>query len=92
MVLSARADNPSEGEVVARDVQVVYQGGEIVTGVDLEFKALREEGSEYECEDGSVVRIRTVVSKIVRLKDKKNEAGEPVFVVTATTTVASAAS
>lgn len=54
--------------------------GELVAGVALDFEPLREAWNEYRCEDGSLVRLRTIVSRIVKL-ERLNELGEPMFQV-----------
>ena len=71
---------------MARDVQVLHEG-EIVAGRELEFTPKGEIAGEFTCEDGSVVRLRTVINKIVRLNDRRNAAGEPIFLVNLMTAV-----
>jgi hypothetical protein len=60
-------------------VRVKYKN-EFVEGEELAFEPLKESWNEYRCEDGSYVRMKLVVSKIVKL-DVVNEQGEPVYQV-----------
>ncbi len=64
---------------MAKQTKVPFRG-EQVDAVELSFATVREEWNEYKCEDGSTIRLKTVVSKIHR-SDQKNEAGEPIFMV-----------
>ena len=64
---------------MAKQTKVPFQG-EQVDAVELSFETVREEWNEYKCEDGSTIRLKTVVSKIHR-SDQKNEAGEQIFMV-----------
>jgi len=63
-----------------RIVKVPYQGL-TVDGIEVDFKALREEWNEYEASDGSTVRLKVIVTNIVRLKDKFDSVGNPIYVV-----------
>ena len=59
----------------------VFVQGKQVDAVELSFETVREEWNEYKCEDGSTIRLKTVVSKIHR-SDLRNEVtGEPIFMV-----------
>jgi len=62
-------------------------GNEMVDGEELEFEPLKESWNEYRCEDGSYVKLKVVVSKIVRL-DKHNPQGEPIYQIMSTNVVA----
>lgn len=61
-------------------------GDEWVEGEELEFEPLREGWNEYRCSDGSLVKLKTVVSKITRL-NKQNPQGEPIYVVASTNVI-----
>lgn len=53
---------------------------EWVEGEELDFEPLKESWNEYRCTDGTYVRLKIVVSKIVKL-DKWNPQGEPIYQV-----------
>ncbi len=55
--------------------------GRQVEGESLRFKALSEPWCEFECEDGSTVRLKVVVSDIVRIDEIVSPEGEPIYVV-----------
>lgn len=69
-----------------RHVKLRFQE-EWVEGEELDFEPLKESWNEYRCEDGSYVKIKIVVSKIIRL-EKTNPNGEPVYQVQSTNVVA----
>lgn len=55
--------------------------GEWVTGEKLEFKSTSIEPTiTYELNDGSRLRVRTLVTSVIRL-DKYNQIGEPIYFV-----------
>jgi hypothetical protein len=56
-------------------------GVETVDGVDLDFRTLREEWNEYETEDGTRVRVKLVVSGIIRTDRYDHQADQPIYVV-----------
>lgn len=63
-----------------RDTKVMFEGKE-TEGVELEFKALKEDWNKYEVSDGSVIQLKDVVMKIIRLKDKYDPEGSPIYVI-----------
>ncbi len=65
---------------MAKPTEIFFEGAN-ASGEELEFKKRREEWSEYELEDGTILKVRTEVVRIVRLRDKWTPEGEPVYVV-----------
>lgn len=70
---------------MARRTTVEYQGKKI-GGEVLKFETKREDWSVYQTEDGTEVRMKSVVSDIIRL-DLYKEDGEPVYLVKSTNLV-----
>jgi hypothetical protein len=64
-----------------RRVTLDFQG-ERVEGEQVEFSVASEPWSEYVCEDGTKLKYKSVVHRIVRLA-KRNPDGEPIYVVQA---------
>ena len=64
-----------------------------IDGEDLEFKTVKEEWNRYDLEDGTVLRVKTLVGKISRGIDPKNRktfflpTGETLYNVTTNTVV-----
>lgn len=52
--------------------------GKMVDGVDVNFKVKKEEWNEYELEDGTILKFKSVVTKIVRTEEY-NEQNEPIY-------------
>jgi hypothetical protein len=59
----------------------------MVNGEELEFEPLKESWNEYRCEDGSYVKLKVVVSRIIRL-DRQNPQGESIYQIISTNVVA----
>ena len=68
-------------------VRLLYNG-QMVDGEELAFEPLRETWNEYRCADGSLLRLRLVVSRIVKIVSERNTMGEPVYQVLSTNVVA----
>lgn len=64
---------------MATPTKVDWQG-KSYDGESLAFEAVKEPWAEYSLEDGSVVRVRVVVSEIVRT-GVKTPSGDPLIVV-----------
>lgn len=62
-------------------------GGEWVEGEELDYEPLREAWNEYRCSDGSFLKLKIVVAKIVKL-DRQSDAGEPIYVVNSSNVLA----
>lgn len=52
-----------------------------VDAVEVRYKSVREDWNEYDLDDGSTVRVKLLVSEIVRLTDKFDQEGNPVYVI-----------
>ena len=65
---------------MARQVKLNFQGKKVVA-TELTFTTTYEEWNEYKCEDGSTVRMKTVIAKIYRTDQKDVLTGEPVYIV-----------
>ena len=59
----------------------VQWGNEMVDGIDLDFRTLREEWNEYETEDGTRIRVKLVVSEIIRTDRFDHQTDQPMYVV-----------
>jgi len=67
-------------------IRLTGPGGESLLGEDVGFSPIREDWSEYELADGSVLKIRIVAQKVSRAIDPetretfhKEEDGEPLY-------------
>jgi|JRYF01.1.fsa_nt_gb hypothetical protein len=65
-----------------------------VRGIDLGFRVISEHWNEYELEDGTLLRIKTILLKAIRVVDEndkpiKTPLGDPEIVVNTTMTVVS---
>ena len=62
-----------------------WQGRE-VPAEELEFEPLREGWNEYRTEDGTLLKLKAVVAKIIRL-DAYTAEGDPIYNVTSSNVV-----
>lgn len=55
-------------------------GDKTVVGTLVDFETMREEYNSYKLSDGSTIRMKTVVTNIIRTEEF-TPAGEPVYIV-----------
>jgi hypothetical protein len=67
--------------------KVNFEGNE-EDAVELSFDA-REAWSEYSLEDGTVLKLKNVISRVFRLLNKTKPDGSPVFILEGTAVVTS---
>jgi hypothetical protein len=60
---------------------VIKWRGQDVEGLEVRFKSNREEWNDYTLEDGSSLRMKAVVSEIIRLNNEYDAEGNPVYIV-----------
>lgn len=70
---------------MGRRTTIEYQGKK-VGGEALKFESQREEWNVYRTEDGTELRMKTVVADVVRL-DLYKEDGDPIYVLRSTNLV-----
>jgi hypothetical protein len=68
-------------------VKVQYQGRE-VEGEAVDFLARKEDFNEYQLTDGKILRIKMVVTRIIRLKEEKAPDGNPIYLLQSQNVVA----
>ena len=68
-------------------MQTNYQN-RMVEANPVDFIERREGWNEYQLADGKVLRIKLVVSRILRLENEKDQHGNPVYVMHSTNVVA----
>lgn len=61
-------------------------GDRTIEAEDMEFRAAKEDWSEYQVEDGFAVRIKLVVSSILKTQERDPQ-GNPVYIVQSTNIV-----
>ncbi|MBW1956444.1 MAG: hypothetical protein JRI83_12130 [Deltaproteobacteria bacterium] len=61
-------------------INVIHEGNQVEAD-DLSFDVVKEAWNEYRTEDGTIVRIKIVVSNIAKIPDITDNAGNPIYVV-----------
>lgn len=61
-------------------------GDRTIEAEDMDFQSKREDWSEYQVEDGYTIRIKLVVSSILKTADRDPQ-GNPVYIVQSTNIV-----
>ena len=59
----------------------VNKDGKLVSGEELEFKPIKEDWNTYEASDGTIVKIKVVVAKIIKTEDRNPLTGDPGYTV-----------
>ncbi len=60
---------------------VIQWQGRDTEAIEVRFKSVREDWNEYDIDDGTTVRIKVIVSDVMRLVDQFDAEGNPVYVV-----------
>jgi hypothetical protein len=68
-------------------MKVPYQGRQ-VEGESVDFMTRKEDFAEYQLADGKVLRIKMVVTRIIKLVDEKSPDGNPVYLIQSQNVVA----
>jgi hypothetical protein len=55
--------------------------GRRVQGTEVGFDTIREEWNEYALRDGTTIKVKTVLTNVVRLNGEHDPQGDPVYVV-----------
>jgi hypothetical protein len=61
-------------------MKVPYQGRQ-VDGEPVDFMTRKEDFNEYQLADGKILRIKMVVTRIVKLVEEKAPDGSPVYLI-----------
>ena len=68
-------------------MKVQYHGRE-VEGESIDFLTRKEDFNEYQLTDGKVLRIKMVVTRIIRLVEEEAPDGNPVYLIQSQNVVA----
>lgn len=63
-----------------KKVQANFEG-KLVDAIELDFKTKKEEWNEYEVTDGTTIRVKLVTSNIVRVQNRYDNEGNPIYLV-----------
>ncbi|MFC1870972.1 hypothetical protein ACFLYF_01015 [Chloroflexota bacterium] len=61
-------------------MKVPYQGRQ-VEGQSVDFLTRKEDFNEYQLGDGKILRIKMVVTRIIKLEEEKAPDGKPIYLV-----------
>ncbi|MDA2918595.1 hypothetical protein MYX76_03705 [Desulfobacterota bacterium AH_259_B03_O07] len=65
---------------MATKTKTRFQGKE-VEALNLNFEVNKEGWNEYTTDDGSVVKVKLVVTKILRVEDQYSQDGDPIYMI-----------
>ena len=68
-------------------MKVPYQGRQ-VDGKSVEFLTRKEDFNEYQLTDGTILKIKMVVTRIIRLDEEKAPDGKPIYLIQSQNVVA----
>jgi len=63
-----------------RTIKVPFEG-KIAEGIEMDYKSVKEDWNEYQTNDGTIIRLKVVVTNIAKLADKYDKDGNPVYVI-----------
>lgn len=69
---------------MARKKKVPLPDGRVVEGTVMSFQTGGEHWNEYLVDDGTIVRVKLVVTDIIRLDGEYNAQGDPIYTVEST--------
>jgi hypothetical protein len=67
--------------------KINFQGRE-VDGTEVEFQTRKEDWNEYQLMDGSIIKMKLVVSQIFRIENVYDNEGNPAYQIKSTNVVA----
>lgn len=65
---------------MAKRIQVQYEG-KMVPADQLNFESEKEPWTVYTLEDGTVLKIKTILGNVARLVDRYKPDGEPIYIL-----------
>jgi len=68
---------------MAKKITVKWRG-EDAEGEELDYKVIKEDWNVYELEDGSIIKVKLVASNVVKLRDKFDSDGNPLYLLKST--------
>jgi hypothetical protein len=68
-------------------MKVPYQGRQ-VEGESIDFLTRKEDFNEYQLADGKILRIKMVVTRIVKLEEERAPDGNPIYLIQSQNVVA----
>jgi hypothetical protein len=68
-------------------MKVPYQGRQ-VEGKSVEFLTRKEDFNEYQLTDGTILKIKMVATRIIRLEEEKAPDGKPIYLIQSQNVVA----
>lgn len=63
-----------------RSIKVLFEG-KIVEGLDMDFKSLKEDWNEYQINDGTIIRMKVVVTNVAKIPDRYDPEGNPIYLL-----------
>lgn len=55
--------------------------GRVVNAEDIDFKVVKEEWNEYKLDDGTKLKVKLVLTSVIRTEDCDPMTGDPVYVI-----------
>jgi DNA phosphorothioation-dependent restriction protein DptG len=68
-------------------MKIKNQQGNMVDGTDVDWITKTENWNEYECDDGTTVRLKSTVTRIFRTDEKDVSTGEYAYIVQSTNAI-----
>ena len=59
----------------------------IPEGVEIDFESIREDWSVYKLKDGTTLKVKLVLVRVIRTKDSYDPIGNPIYAIMSTNVV-----
>ncbi len=75
-----------------RKRQIRLPNGDLVDATELGYRATGEHWNDYLLDDGTVARLKLVVTNVYRLEGQRDEKGQPAYLIESTNVTSISAS
>ena len=73
---------------MAKIQKIILPSGETVDAEEVDISQTSEHWNQYLLEDGSLIKIKLVASKIVRVVDRFDSVGNPIYLINSSNVIA----
>ena len=60
--------------------KIKYQNRDI-EGTEVSFNVMQQDWNEYSLNDGTIIKVQTVMTSVLRLEGEYNNLGDPIYIV-----------
>ena len=84
-----KSEKDSGGESPENKIKIQTPDGRLVDAVEVDFTSKSEPWTIYDLADGTTLRVRLVITKVLRVEDFNPQTGEPAYNIQASQPIVS---